>query len=278
MDFFKTDILIIGSGIGGLSLALKLKDLGEITILTKKRMFETATALAQGGIACVTGEDDSFELHIRDTLITGDGLCKKEVVELVVKSAPERIKDLINWGVNFDKDTENPKKFHLTLEGGHSRKRILHVGDYTGRAIENTLIERVFEQPNIRILENHFVVKLLKNKTSSKPKIIGAFALDLSNSKPVIYLAKIIVLCTGGAGKVFLYTSNPDTATGDGIVLAYQVGCRIANLEFFQFHPTCLYHPKAKNFLISESLRGEGAILQEFSAISYNHINVYPAV
>ncbi|RLG13032.1 L-aspartate oxidase [Candidatus Pacearchaeota archaeon] len=261
MDFFKTDILIIGSGIGGLSLALKLKDLGEITILTKKRMFETATALAQGGIACVTGEDDSFELHIRDTLITGDGLCKKEVVELVVKSAPERIKDLINWGVNFDKDPENPKKFHLTLEGGHSRKRILHVGDYTGRAIENTLIERVFEQPNIRILENHFVVKLLKNKTSSKPKIIGAFALDLSNSKPVIYLAKIIVLCTGGAGKVFLYTSNPDTATGDGIVLAYQVGCRIANLEFFQFHPTCLYHPKAKNFLISESLRGEGAIL-----------------
>jgi len=271
MDIFKTDILIIGSGIAGLSLALKLKDLGEITILTKKRAFETATVLAQGGIACVMGEDDSFDLHIKDTLIVGDGLCKKEVVELVIKSAPERIKELISWGVKFDRDPENPEKFHLTLEGGHSRKRILHVGDYTGRAIENTLIERVLELENIRILENHFVVRLILEDFFKPSWVVGALVLDLTHIKPVIYLAKVVALCTGGAGKVYLYTSNPDTATGDGIALAYQAGCRIANMEFVQFHPTCLYHPKAKNFLISEALRGEGAVLLNAEGKRFMH-------
>jgi L-aspartate oxidase len=271
MEIVKTDILIIGSGIAGLSLALRLKDLGEITILTKKRAFETATSLAQGGIACVMGEDDNFELHINDTLIAGDGLCKKEVVELVVKSAPERIKELIKWGVNFDKDPENPEKFHLTLEGGHSRRRILHVGDYTGRVIENVLIERVLQENNIRILEHCFVVKLLVENLLKPSKILGALVLDLTHIKPVIFLAKVVALCTGGAGKVYLYTSNPDTATGDGIALAYQVGCRIANMEFIQFHPTCLYHPKAKNFLISEALRGEGAVLLNAEGKRFMH-------
>lgn len=271
MEIVKTDILIIGSGIAGLSLALKLKDLGEIVILTKKRAFETATSLAQGGIACVMGEDDSFDLHIKDTLTVGDGICKKEVVELVVKSAPERIKELINWGVKFDKDPENPEKFHLTLEGGHSRKRILHVGDYTGRAIENTLIERVLDVENIKILENHFVVQLILEDLLKPSKVVGAFVLDLIHVKPVIYLAKVIILCTGGAGKVYLYTSNPDTATGDGIALAYQAGCKIANMEFVQFHPTCLYHPKAKNFLISEALRGEGAVLLNADGKRFMH-------
>ncbi|MBO8143149.1 MAG: L-aspartate oxidase [Thermodesulfobacterium sp.] len=271
MDVFKTDILIIGSGIAGLSLALKLKDLGEITILTKKRAFETSTSLAQGGIACVMGDNDSFEFHIQDTLTVGDGICKKEVVEMVVKSAPERIKDLINWGVKFDKDPENPKKFHLTLEGGHSRRRILHVGDYTGRAIENTLIERALEVENIKILENFLVVKLITEDLFKPSKILGAFVLDLIHVKPVIFLAKVVVLCTGGAGKVYLYTSNPDTATGDGIALAYQAGCRIANMEFVQFHPTCLYHPKAKNFLISEALRGEGAVLLNAEGKRFMH-------
>ena len=271
MESIKTDILIIGSGIAGLSLALRLKDLGEITILTKKRAFETATSLAQGGIACVIEEDDSFESHIQDTLVVGDGLCKKETVELVVKSAPERIKDLIKWGVKFDKDPENPEKFHLTLEGGHSRRRILHVGDYTGRAIENTLIERVLEIENIKILENYFVVRLITENFLRPSKVIGAFVLDLTHIKPIIFLAKVVALCTGGAGKVYLYTSNPDTSTGDGIALAYQIGCRIANMEFVQFHPTCLYHPKAKNFLISEALRGEGAVLLNAEGKRFMH-------
>ncbi len=273
MEIIKTDVLIIGSGIAGLSLALKLKEIGRITILTKKRMFETATALAQGGIACVMGEDDNFDLHIQDTLVAGDGLCKKDTVELVVKTAPERIKDLIKWGVNFDKDPEDPKRFHLTLEGGHSKKRILHVGDYTGRVIENILIERTLETENIQILENYFVVKLIGDKRdSNRPSFVcGALALDLMHVRPVVFLARVIVICTGGAGKVYLYTSNPDTSTGDGIALAYNLGCRIANMEFIQFHPTCLYHPKAKNFLISEALRGEGAILLNAEGKRFMH-------
>ncbi|WP_022854685.1 L-aspartate oxidase [Thermodesulfobacterium thermophilum] len=273
MEIKKTDVLIVGTGIAGLSLALKLKDLGHITVLAKKRVFETATSLAQGGIACVMGEDDSFELHIQDTMIAGDGICKRETVELVVKSAPDRIKDLITWGVSFDRDPENPQKYHLTLEGGHSRRRILHVGDYTGRAIEKTLLERVFEEQNIEILENHFVVKILgdKKRGSSRPKVIGGLVLDLNQSKPLIILAKVIVLCTGGVGKVYLYTSNPDTSTGDGIAMAYSLGCRVANMEFIQFHPTCLYHPKAKNFLISESLRGEGAVLLNAEGKRFMH-------
>lgn len=272
MEILKTDILIIGSGIAGLSLALKIKDLGEITILTKKRAFETATSLAQGGIACVMAEDDNFELHIQDTLIAGDGICKRETVELVVKTAPERIRDLINWGVEFDKDPKNPDKFHFTLEGGHSRKRILHVGDYTGRAIENTLIKRILETENIKLLENFFVVRLFTEDFLKKnTRVIGALVLDLIQLKPIIFLTKVIALCTGGAGKVYLYTSNPDTSTGDGIALAYQIGCKIANMEFIQFHPTCLYHPKAKNFLISEALRGEGAILLNAEGKRFMH-------
>lgn len=263
METIKTDFLIIGSGIAGLSLALKLKDLGEVTLLTKKRIFDTATALAQGGIACVQREDNHFDLHIKDTLIAGDGLCKPEVVELVVKSAPERIKELLNWGVPFDRDPENPGRFHLTLEGGHSRNRILHVGDYTGRAIERALVERALESPNIVLLENHFAVELILDRdcSSQSCRVAGAYVLDLQSLQVKIFLAQVLALCTGGAGKVYLYTSNPDTATGDGLALAYKAGVRLANMEFFQFHPTCLYHPKAKNFLISEALRGEGGVL-----------------
>jgi len=262
MEVIKTDFLIIGSGIAGLSLALRLQNLGEVIILTKKRAFDTATSLAQGGIACVQSEDNHFDLHFKDTLVAGDGLCKPEVVELVVKSAPERIRELLDWGVEFDRDPKHPEKFHLTLEGGHSRKRILHVGDYTGRAIERALVERALDSPQIAILEHHFAVELLLEKAPSQPsQVIGALVLDLMHSKVKVFLARIVALCTGGAGKVYLYTSNPDTATGDGIALAYRAGVTLANLEFVQFHPTCLYHPKAKNFLISEALRGEGGIL-----------------
>ncbi len=263
MEIIKTDFLIIGSGIAGLSLALKLKDLGEVLILTKKRVFDNATSLAQGGIACVLSEENHFDLHIKDTLIAGDGLCKDEIVELVVKSAPERIQELINWGVSFDRDPKNPQCYHLTLEGGHSRNRILHVGDYTGRAIFSALLNKVFSYENIVVLENHLALELIldQNCPESSCKIVGVYVLDHQKSKIKVFLAPIVILCTGGAGKVYIYTSNPDTATGDGIALAYKAGARIANMEFFQFHPTCLYHPKAKNFLISEALRGEGGIL-----------------
>jgi len=269
MEVRYADVLIIGSGIAGLSLALKLKSLGKIVVLTKKRIFESATSLAQGGIACVMGEDDSFDLHIKDTLIAGDGLCNPKTVELVVKTAPDRIKDLINWGVEFDRDPKDPSKFHLGLEGGHSRRRILHVGDYTGRVIEKTLVERALSEENIEVLENHLVVKLIK--VEDKDLIAGVLAIDLIHTSPVVFFSRATVLCTGGAGKVYLYTSNPDTATGDGVALAYEAGCRIANMEFIQFHPTCLYHPKAKNFLISEALRGEGAVLLNAEGQRFMH-------
>ncbi|MFN4196798.1 MAG: L-aspartate oxidase [Caldimicrobium sp.] len=263
MEIIRTDFLIIGSGIAGLSLALKLQELGEVVVITKKRIFDTATSLAQGGIACVFSEENNFDLHIQDTLIAGDGLCNREVVELVVKSAQDRIKELIEWGVSFDKDPENPSRFHLTLEGGHSKYRILHVGDYTGRAIERVLVERCISSRNITLLEHHFAIELILDQGCAKNscKVDGTYVLDLEHSKIKIFLAPVIALCTGGAGKVYLYTSNPDTATGDGIALAYNAGVTIANMEFVQFHPTCLYHPRAKNFLISEALRGEGGIL-----------------
>ncbi len=261
MEVLKTDFLIVGTGIAGLSLALKLQELGEVIVLTKKRIFDTATAYAQGGIACVLSEDNHVELHKRDTEIAGDGLCDPEIVDLVVRSAQERIKDLIRWGVAFDRDPEDPRKFHLTLEGGHSKKRVLHVGDYTGRAIETALVKQALNSSKITILENHFAFELIVERESNRPIVKGLYAVDHTKSEVKIFLAPVVALCTGGAGKVYLYTSNPDTATGDGIALAYSAGCTIANMEFFQFHPTCLYHPKAKNFLISEALRGEGGIL-----------------
>ncbi len=261
----KTDFLIIGSGIAGLSLALKLSDLGEVLIVTKKKASEGATALAQGGIACVMGEDDTFELHVEDTLQAGDGLCRRETVELVVRQAPERIRELMELGVAFSRDPEDPTRFDLGLEGGHSRRRILHVEDHTGREIERVLLARVRERDNVRLLEGHLAVDLITTgkigRQDEGQRILGAYIMEWSTGKIEPYLARVVVLATGGAGKVYLYTSNPDTATGDGVALAVRAGARAANLEFVQFHPTCLYHPRAKNFLISEALRGEGARL-----------------
>ncbi|MCS7149490.1 MAG: L-aspartate oxidase [Caldimicrobium sp.] len=273
MEIIKGDFIIIGSGLAGLSLALKLKNLGEVIVLTKKRVFDNATSLAQGGIACVLEEDNHFDLHRRDTEIAGDGLCDPEIVDLVIKKGPERIKDLLEWGVNFDRDPENPKRFHLTLEGGHSRKRVLHVGDYTGRAIENALIQRAVESPTISLLENHLAFELILEKgcSSDTCRVAGVYVIDLIKSQIKLFLAPVVAICTGGAGKAYLYTSNPDTATGDGIALAYEAGCRIANMEFIQFHPTCLYHPKAKNFLISEALRGEGGVLLNAEGKPFMH-------
>ncbi len=261
----KTDFLIIGSGIAGLSLALKLAELGEVLIVTKKKASEGATALAQGGIACVMSKDDSFELHVEDTLRAGDGLCRRETVELVVRQAPERIRELIELGVEFSRDPNDPTRLDLGLEGGHSRRRILHVEDHTGREIERVLLARVQEKANLRVLEGHLAVDLITTgkigRKTEGNRILGAYIMEWATGKIETYLARVVILATGGAGKVYLYTSNPDTATGDGIALAVRAGARAANLEFVQFHPTCLYHPKAKNFLISEALRGEGARL-----------------
>ncbi|HFC98202.1 MAG TPA: L-aspartate oxidase [Thermosulfurimonas dismutans] len=270
-----TDFLIIGSGIAGLSLALKLSELGEVWVITKKRATEGATSLAQGGIACVMSEDDSFELHIEDTLRAGDGLCRKETVELVVRQAPERIKELMAWGVEFSRDPQDPSRFDLGLEGGHSRRRILHVEDHTGREIEKVLLARVRERPRIRLLEGHLAVDLITlgklRRDYAGNRVVGAYVQEWTSGCIEAIRARMVILATGGAGKVYLYTSNPDTATGDGIALAVRAGARATNLEFVQFHPTCLYHPRAKNFLLSEALRGEGARLLDPQGQPFMH-------
>ena len=261
---FKTDFLILGSGIAGLSLAIKASTLGSVTIVTKKEKTESNTNYAQGGIAAVTDKTDSFDEHIHDTLICGGGLCKEEVVEFIVKEAPPRIEELIDWGVHFTKSTTEPQNFDLGREGGHNRRRVLHAKDFTGQEIERALNEKASQIKNISIFENHIGIDLIirkeaKNKTE---QCLGAYVLDINKGEVDTYLAKYTILCTGGAGKVYLITTNPDIATGDGLAMAYRAGAKIANMEFIQFHPTCLYHPAAKAFLISEAVRGEGGILR----------------
>jgi L-aspartate oxidase len=260
----KTDFLILGSGIAGLSLAIKAAALGSVAIVTKKEKTESNTNYAQGGIAAVTDQTDSFALHINDTLICGAGLCKKEVVEFVVKEAPSRIAELIDWGVNFTKSAAPPYPYDLGREGGHTHRRVLHAKDLTGHEIERALHEKVAGLQNISIYENHIGIDLIMEKNNAgKPlRCLGAYVLDINNSDIHTYRAKYTILSTGGAGKVYLITTNPDIATGDGIAMAYRAGAQIANMEFIQFHPTCLYHPDAKAFLISEAVRGEGGILK----------------
>ncbi|WP_163335941.1 L-aspartate oxidase [Desulfopila sp. IMCC35008] len=259
----KCDFLIIGSGIAGLSFALRVADLGTVCIVTKKKDVDTATNLAQGGIAAVLDEDDDFSYHIEDTLKSGAGLCSYETVKTVVEEGPERIKDLIDIGVNFVESRDNPGKLNLGREGGHSKRRVAHSFDLTGRAIEEALLETIKRKPSVIVEENSVCVDLIldKNKSVSneKEKCVGAYVLK--DEKIEVYEAGVTVLCTGGAGKVYLYTSNPDIASGDGVAMALRAGAEVANMEFVQFHPTCLYHPQAKNFLITEAVRGEGGIL-----------------
>ena len=260
-----SDFLVVGSGIAGLSYALRVAQLGKVVVVTKKRDIDTATNLAQGGIAAVLSSDDSFELHEQDTLISGAGLCDMDVVRIVVREGPSRVRDLVDIGVQFVKEERDNNLLSLGREGGHSRRRVAHAYDLTGKEIERALLERVKASENITFYENHSVVDLLiAEKTGDDGKnkkiCVGAYVLE-ENGEVVPYRAKITTLCTGGCGKVYLYTSNPDISTGDGIAMAFRAGAKVANMEFVQFHPTCLFHPQAKNFLISEAIRGEGALL-----------------
>ena len=258
----QSDFLIIGSGVAGLSLALNLAEAGRVAIVTKKELTDSNTNYAQGGVAAVMGGDDDPALHIADTLATGAGLCRPGVVEMVVREGPARIRDLVELGVAFTTDNGH---LALGLEGGHSRKRIVHARDHTGREIESRLLDAVLEHPNIEVHPYHTAVDLIVSRHLETPTgdaaIYGAYVLDVRNGRVSEFVARRTVLATGGAGKVYLYTTNPDIATGDGIAIAYRAGARVANLEFVQFHPTCLFHPRAKSFLLSEALRGEGGRL-----------------
>lgn len=264
----ETDFLVIGSGISGLSFALKAARYGEVILITKKNKVDTATNLAQGGIAAVLADDDSFDLHIQDTLRSGAGLCHEDVVQMVVESGPARVRELVEIGVEFFHAENDPDKLDLGREGGHSKRRIAHALDLSGRAIENGLLQQVAINPRIKVLENHLAIDLLIGSKTGigqvtagfSDRCLGAYVLAPDGAIST-YQARVTVLCTGGAGKVYLYTTNPDIATGDGVAMAYRAGARVANLEFVQFHPTCLFHPQAKNFLISEAVRGEGGRL-----------------
>jgi len=256
----KTGFLIIGSGISGLSLALYLSKLvpnEQIFLITKERLHESSTYYAQGGIACVWNNEDNFEKHIQDTLNAGNGLCDESVARKIITQAPERIKDLINFGVQF---TTNEKgDYDLGKEGGHSERRVLHVNDQTGKSIEQALIKTVKDLSNVEIKEQWCAVNLFDKNF----RCYGVYALNQESQEIHNIAAKATILATGGAGKIYLYTTNPDIASGDGIAMAYRAGATIANMEFYQFHPTCLYHPYAKSFLITEAMRGEGAILKD---------------
>ncbi|UCE10076.1 MAG: L-aspartate oxidase [Candidatus Thorarchaeota archaeon] len=254
---FESDVLVIGSGLAGLLYSLKIARSRSVNIITKGTVTESSTSRAQGGIATVIGENDSFDSHVADTIRVGAGLCHSDVVKSIVASGPRIVQELTNLGVKFCKDSDD-NEYDLGLEGGHSKRRVLHVKDHTGRDIEQTLTERVSEAPNITVFENHMGVNLYVRNN----QVFGAYVLDDNMGDVERFSSRITVLATGGTGRVFLYTSNPDVATGDGIAMAYRAGASIVNMEMVQFHPTLLYHTKIRSFLITEALRGEGAILK----------------
>jgi len=259
------DVLIIGSGGAGLSLALRLPDSIHVAVIAKGPLDEGSTLYAQGGISAVTDPSDSFESHIEDTLDAGAGLNKPEAVRFTVEHAPEAIQWLVDLGVPFTRhpDGVNDQEFHLTREGGHSTRRVLHAADATGRAMETTLLDEAKKRPNITLYADHIAVDLITGAKLNLPenRVLGAYVLDRERQLVEAFAARKVVLATGGASKAYLYTSNPDTSSGDGIAMAWRAGCRVANMEFNQFHPTCLYHPKAKSFLVTEAVRGEGGRL-----------------
>ncbi|MEK8019003.1 MAG: L-aspartate oxidase [Candidatus Parabeggiatoa sp.] len=260
------DVLIIGTGAAGLSLALELADHASVMILSKAELDACNTQYAQGGISAVLSEEDSLASHVEDTLNAGAGLCDPEIVNFTVSQGPERIAWLIEQGVPFTQvsDSNGHIHYHLTREGGHSHRRVIHAEDATGRAIISTLLAKINVHPSIHVNEYQLAIDLITGPKLglSTPRCLGAYVLNLKTGKVSAISARFVVLATGGAGKAYLYTSNPDVATGDGIAMAWRVGCRVANMEFIQFHPTCLYHPNAKSFLISEAVRGEGGKLR----------------
>ncbi len=258
----KYDVLIIGSGLAAATLALSLPERLRVLMITKKEFFDSSSGMAQGGIASVHADDDSIDAHVADTLEAGAGLCDEARVRYVDENGPTALDWLIAQGVPFDRDASG---YHLTREGGHSRRRIFHVADATGKSVQETLYERLRAAPNIEMRARHLAVDLITGRKLGDPgdrRVHGAYLLDTEADQVRTIAAGHTVLATGGAGKAFLYTSNPDTATGDGIAMAWRAGCRVSNLEFIQFHPTCLYHARAKSFLITEAMRGEGALLR----------------
>jgi L-aspartate oxidase len=269
------DVLIIGSGAAGLSLALKLAEHCQVIVLSKSDISEGSTKYAQGGIAAVFDEEDSIESHVEDTLEAGAGLCNREAVHFTASRAKDCMQWLIKFGMHFDQISNQPSdtteaRFHLTREGGHSHRRILHSADATGAAVQLTLVEAVKHHPNIHLFQRYNAVDLIKSTTDTNV-IIGAYVWNRKRESVEVIRSRFVALATGGASKVYQYTSNPDVSSGDGIAMAWRVGCRIANMEFNQFHPTCLYHPDARNFLITEALRGEGAKLCHADGTAFMH-------
>lgn len=260
---FSHDVLVIGSGAAGLTLALSLARHARVAVLSKNALNQGSTWFAQGGIAAVLDDQDSIDAHVADTLVAGAGLCHEDAVRFTVENSKAAIDWLIDQGVSFTRDN-GTQDYHLTKEGGHSHRRIIHSADATGRAVHSTLIEQTLQQPNIEVFEDHIAVNLITqaDADSRKLRCTGAYVLNNTTEQVHVFQAKVVVLATGGASKVYLYTTNLDGASGDGIAMAWRAGCRVANMEFNQFHPTCLYHASTKNFLISEALRGEGAVLR----------------
>ncbi|HJV74026.1 MAG TPA: L-aspartate oxidase [Noviherbaspirillum sp.] len=262
----KFDVAIVGSGLAGLSVALHLAQTRKVAIISKRSLLDGASNWAQGGIAAVLDSHDSHEQHIADTLVAGAGLCDEGATRYIIEHGRAAIEWLIEQGVPFTRDPTAELGYHLTREGGHSQRRIIHAADATGHAVQVTLEQKARSHPNITVLENHFAIDVIKSdklgSDAGTPYCVGLYVQDVNTGEVMTLAADHTVLATGGAGKVYLYTTNPDTATGDGIAMAWRAGCRVANMEFIQFHPTCLYHPYAKSFLISEAVRGEGGVLK----------------
>lgn len=268
------DTLVIGSGAAGLTFALKMAERGRVAIITKRERLDGNTRWAQGGISVVVDDQDSFEAHINDTMVAGDGLNDRKIVRICVEEGPARLKELLERGVQF---TRNPDdgQLDLTREGGHSARRVVHAKDTTGLSIAEALVAAATAHPNITFFEHHHAIDLITRRRigvrarSGTDRCLGAYVLDETTNKIEVFRAKVVLLATGGAGKVYRYTSNPDVATGDGMAMAWRAGCAVANMEFFQFHPTCLFHPAAKNFLVTEACRGEGGILRRIDGHAF---------
>ncbi len=260
----KYDVIIIGSGLAGASLALRLAATRKVALITKQKLIDGASAWAQGGIAAVMAEDDTNSDHIQDTLIAGAGLCSESATRHVVEHGKQVVDWLIEQGVQFTKDDDNKTGYHLTREGGHGKRRIIHADDLTGYAVQQALLAKVKVHPNITVLERHIAIDLITGKKLGRKdnRCYGAYVLNRESGQVETLGAEFTAIAAGGIGKVYLYTTNPDTATGDGVAMGWRAGCRVANMEFIQFHPTCLYHPHAKSFLITEAVRGEGGHLK----------------